>query len=59
MIEYIYLEQRIELGKSGKKEKIKRRIRTGWVAFGWLRDNKITQLKTKVFEQRILPTMTY
>lgn len=62
--EYIYLGQRIELGRSSEKQEIKRRIRAGWAAFGKLsfilKNNKIAQhLKTKVFDQCILPSMTY
>ncbi|CAH2264014.1 jg16397 [Pararge aegeria aegeria] len=61
--EYIYLGHTIQLGRSNFEKEVNRRIQLGWAAFGKLRDifsSKIPQcLKTKVFEQCVLPVMTY
>ena len=61
---YIYLGQRISLHDSSKENEIKRRITLGWQAFG--RANSVFQnkkipiiLKRKVYDQCILPTVTY
>ena len=60
--EYIYLGQLVNSNTSFETE-IKRRIRLGWSAFG--RQNNILRsslplcLKRKVFNQCILPVMTY
>ncbi|XP_072938827.1 uncharacterized protein [Epargyreus clarus] len=61
--EYVYLGQIIQMGKSNFEKEVTRRIRLGWAAFGKLRDifsSKIPQsLKSKMFEQCVLPVMTY
>ncbi|KAL0852521.1 hypothetical protein ABMA27_017001 [Loxostege sticticalis] len=61
--EYVYLGQTVQLGKSNFEKEVNRRIQLGWAAFGKLRDifsSKIPQcLKTKVFDQCVLPVMTY
>lgn len=61
--EYIYLGQKIQLGRSNFDKEADRRIQLGWAAFGKLRyifTSDIPQaLKTKVFDQCVLPTMTY
>ena len=61
--EYIYLGHMVQLGRSNFEKEVNRRIQLGWAAFGKLRDifsSKIPQcLKTKVFEQCVLPVMTY
>ncbi|XP_052737833.1 putative uncharacterized transposon-derived protein F52C9.6 isoform X1 [Bicyclus anynana] len=61
--EYIYLGHMIQLGRSNFEKEVNRRIQLGWAAFGKLRDifsSEIPQcLKTKVFEQCVLPVMTY
>ncbi|CAH2238635.1 jg5381 [Pararge aegeria aegeria] len=53
----------IERRRSNYEKELKRRIQLGWAAFGKLRDifsSEIPQyLKTKVFEQYVLPVMTY
>ena len=61
---YIYLGQRISLQDSSKENEIKRRITLGWQAFG--RANLVFKnkklpiiLKRKVYDQCILPTVTY
>ena len=61
---YIYLGQRISLHDSSKENEIKRRITLGWQAFG--RANSVFKnkkipiiLKRKVYDQCILPTVTY
>ncbi|CAH2236091.1 jg4788 [Pararge aegeria aegeria] len=60
---YIYLEHTIQLGRSSFEKEVNRRIQLGWAAFGKLRNifsSKIPQcLKTKVFEQCVLPVLTY
>ncbi|KAL0819971.1 hypothetical protein ABMA28_007968 [Loxostege sticticalis] len=60
--EYVYLGQTVQLGKSNFEKEVNRRIQLGWAAFGKLRDifsSKIPQcLKTKVFDQCVLPVMT-
>ncbi|CAH2266632.1 jg19819 [Pararge aegeria aegeria] len=61
--EYVYLGHTIQLGRSHFEKEVNRRIQLGWAAFGKLRaifSSKIPQcLKTKVFEQCVLPVMTY
>lgn len=61
--DYIYLGQTIELGRHNFEREADRRIRLGWAAFGKLRrvfTSTIPQcLKTKVFEQCVLPVLTY
>lgn len=61
--EYVYLGQTVKLGKSNFEKEVNRRIQLGWAAFGKLRSlfvSKIPQsLKTKVFNQCVLPVMTY
>ena len=63
MDSYKYLGQTMYM-KEATKEKIEERIRSGWNSFGKYRDilqnREIPQnLKKKVFDQCILPTMTY
>nr|ADI61818.1 endonuclease-reverse transcriptase [Bombyx mori] len=61
--EYLYLGQTLQMGKHSLEREIKRRIQLGWAAFGKLRgifSSHIPQcLKTKVFNQCVLPVMTY
>lgn len=61
--EYVYLGQTVQLGRSNFEKEVNRRIRLGWAAFGKLRNifsSHIPQcLKTKVFDQCVLPVMTY
>jgi endonuclease/exonuclease/phosphatase family metal-dependent hydrolase len=61
--EYIYLGQTVQLGRSNFEKEVNRRIRLGWAAFGRLRhifSSNIPQcLKTRVFDQCVLPVMTY
>ncbi|PZC74016.1 hypothetical protein B5X24_HaOG208430 [Helicoverpa armigera] len=60
---YIYLGQVVQLGRSNFEKEVNRRIQLGWAAFGKLRNvfsSDIPQyLKTKVFNQCVLPVMTY
>ncbi|CAG9116832.1 unnamed protein product [Plutella xylostella] len=61
--QYPYLGQVIRLGKSNFDKEVARRIQLGWAAFGKLRhiftENIPQCLKTKVFNQCVLPVMTY
>ncbi|KAI8424369.1 hypothetical protein MSG28_002896 [Choristoneura fumiferana] len=61
--DYVYLGQTVQLGRSNFEKEITRRIRLGWAAFGKLRSvfsSKLPQcLKSKVFDQCVLPVMTY
>ncbi|CAH2267236.1 jg14707 [Pararge aegeria aegeria] len=61
--EYVYLGQTITLSKEGQEKEISRRIQLGWVAFRKLSDvlkgDIPLCLKRKVFNQCVLPTMTY
>ncbi|CAH2097257.1 unnamed protein product [Euphydryas editha] len=61
--DYIYLGHTIQLGRNNFEKEAERRIQLGWAAFGGLRrvfTSKIPQsLKTKVFEQCVLPVLTY
>ena len=61
--EYVYLGQRISFDKNSQRVEISRRIQLGWTAFGKLCDvfnSKFPQyLKTQVFDQCVLPTLTY
>lgn len=61
--EYVYLGQIIRLGRDSYAREIERRVQLAWAAFGKLRDvfaSKIPQsLKTRVFNQCVLPVMTY
>ena len=60
---YIYLGQAVQLGRSNFEKEVSCRIQLGWAAFGKLRNvfsSKIPQcLKSKVFDQCVLPVMTY
>ncbi|CAG4978815.1 unnamed protein product [Colias eurytheme] len=60
---YIYLGQNIQLGKHNFEVEANRRIRLGWAAFGklsYIFKSSIPQsLKTRAFNQCILPVMTY
>ncbi|KAI8440939.1 hypothetical protein MSG28_009236 [Choristoneura fumiferana] len=60
---YVYLGQVVQLGRSNFDKEVARRIQLGWAAFGKLRDvfsSNIPQcLKTRVFDQCVLPVMTY
>ncbi|XP_064073992.1 uncharacterized protein LOC135193837 [Vanessa tameamea] len=61
--EYVYLGQTVQLGRSSFEKEVTRRIQLDWAAFGKLRGvftSKIPQcLKTKVYEQCVLPVITY
>ncbi len=61
--EYVYLGQTIQFGRHNFEREASRRIQLGWAAFGKLRQvftSTIPQcLKTKVFEQCVLPVLTY
>ena len=61
--EYIYLGQKISLQEPNQASDIKRRAQLGWVAFGKLhtimRSNLPMSMKKKVFNQCVVPTMTY
>lgn len=62
--EYVYLGQIIKINKENQTAEIKRRVRLAWAGFGklkWvLKNQKIQQyLKTRVFDQCILPILTY
>lgn len=61
--EYIYLGQKVQLGKSNFQKEVDRRIQLGWAAFGKLRSIFSAHLpqclKTKVFNACVLPVMTY
>ena len=60
---YVYLGQVVQLGRSDFQKEANRRIQLGWAAFGKLRNvfsSDIPQcLKSKVFDQCVLPVMTY
>ena len=56
---YIYLGQLVKTDNSHLEE-VKRRTQTGWSAFGKCIDiNMLICLKYRVFDQCILPSMTY
>ena len=61
--EYIYLGQRVSLVDRNLDNEIRRRIKVGWQAFGRhstiMKGNLRICLKKKIFDQCILPTMTY
>ncbi|KAJ0184012.1 hypothetical protein K1T71_000435 [Dendrolimus kikuchii] len=61
--EYVYLRQNIQVGRHNFEGEANRRIQLGWAVFGKLRQvfsSTIPQcLKTKVFEQCVLPVLTY
>ncbi|KAI8431595.1 hypothetical protein MSG28_016084 [Choristoneura fumiferana] len=61
--EFTYLGQILQLGRNNFEKEAKRRIQLGWAAFGKLRQvfsSSIPQcMKTKVFNQCVLPVMTY
>jgi hypothetical protein len=61
--EYKYLGHTLRLGYENQKNEIGRRIGLSWAAFGKLnfifRSNMDIRLKKKVFEQCVLPVMTY
>ncbi|CAH2093419.1 unnamed protein product [Euphydryas editha] len=57
------LGQNVHLGRSNFEREVNRRIQLGWAAFGKLKNvysSDIPQcLKSKVFDQCMLPVMTY
>ncbi|CAG9828956.1 unnamed protein product [Diabrotica balteata] len=60
----IYLSQTIKLNKENQTAEIKRRVRLAWAAFSKLRyilkNKRYPQhLKTKVYNQCVLPVLTY
>lgn len=61
--EYVYLGHSLSFGQSSQVKEIARRIQLGWAAFSKLEDvlrSQIPQcLKTKVFNQCVLPILTY
>lgn len=61
--EYVYLGQTLRLGRNNFERESNRRIQLGWAAFRKLRQvfsSPIPQcLKSKVFDQCVLPVMTY
>ncbi|KAI8430387.1 hypothetical protein MSG28_000676 [Choristoneura fumiferana] len=61
--EFVYLGLTMQLGKNKFEKEANRRIQLGWAAYGKLRrvfTSPIPQsLKTKVFNQCVLPVMTY
>lgn len=61
--QYVYLGQTIQLGRLNFDKEVCRRIQLGWAAFRKLRhifSSQIPQsLKTKVYNQCVLPVMTY
>ncbi|CAG9835439.1 unnamed protein product [Diabrotica balteata] len=62
--DYIYLGQTIKLNKENQTAEIKRRVRLAWAAFGKLsyilKNKRYPQhLKTKVYNQCVLPVLTY
>lgn len=62
--EYVYLGQLITLGKANNVIEIERRRRLGWAAFDKLskilKNQRIPQhLRTRIFDQCILPVLTY
>lgn len=62
--EYTYLGHRIKLGKDNQTAEIAHRVNLGWAAFGnlkhILRNRSIpNSLKKKVYEQCVLPVITY
>jgi hypothetical protein len=60
---HVKLGQTLQLGRNNFEDEVDRRIQLGWAAFGKLRrvfSSSIPQiLKTKVFNQCVLPVMIY
>ena len=60
---YTYLGQMVQLGKNNFTKEVDKRIQLGWAAYGKLRhvfSSSVPQsLKTKVFNQCVLPVMSY
>ena len=60
---YKYLGHEIQIGKNNQTNEIQRRIGLGWAAFGKLRETFKSDipicLKRKVYEQCVLPVITY
>lgn len=61
--DYVYLGHCLSFGQGSQVKEVARRIQLGWAAFGKLDDvfkSKIPQcLKTKVYNQCVLPILTY
>lgn len=61
--QYVYLGQTVNLSDNNQSKEITRRIQLGWAAFGKhndiMRSNLPICLKKKIFDQCILPAMTY
>ena len=62
-VDYVYLGQRFTLIEKNQDNEIRRRIKAGWQAYGTrsiiMKGTLPTCLKRKVFNQCILPAMTY
>ena len=60
---YIYLGQRVSLLETGMANEINRRIQAGWKSFNdhkiVLKSNVPNSLKKKLYNQCVLPAMTY
>lgn len=60
---YVYLGHEMKVGKENQEAEVKRRVTAGWSAFGKLNQvwkTKIpSELKAKVFNQCVIPAMTY
>ncbi|XP_060530472.1 uncharacterized protein LOC132704478 [Cylas formicarius] len=60
---YVYLGQKIEVSKNNLKAELPRRISLAWTAFGRLREvfcsGLPNTLKAQIFDQYVLPTLTY
>ncbi|CAG9837260.1 unnamed protein product [Diabrotica balteata] len=60
---YIYLGHEIMIGRDNQTHELKRRVGLGWAAFGKLRETFKSELPTclkrKVFDQCVLPVLTY
>jgi hypothetical protein len=63
VLKYVYLGRTLQLGRNDFEDDANRRIQLGWAAFGKLSrvfSSSIPQSqKTKVFNQCVLPVMTY
>ncbi|HEG7136645.1 TPA: hypothetical protein SFG11_002777, partial [Staphylococcus aureus] len=61
--EYVYLGQLVATGENSRLKEVNRRVKLGWSAFGRnahiLKSKMPMALKRKVFNQCILPVLTY
>lgn len=56
---YVYLGYEVRISRGNQTTKMQGRNNHGWAAYGSLRDDILIKLKSKAFNQCVLPVLTY